>query len=114
MDWQYQLVSLYLMICNQYEQKLSHLIVRLSNNSDMSFSDEEVMTIYMNGIMNGHYEIKAIYNFTRNHLFDWFPKLPCYEGFVKRINKISHLFEELVVNLMTELPLNMRENLPEL
>lgn len=114
MDWQYQLISLYLTICNEYEQRLSHLIVRLSNNCDMSFSDEEVMTIYMNGIMNGHYRLKEIYNFTSRHLSEWFPELPSYVGFVQRINKISHLFEDLVVHFMANMPVNMQENLPEL
>jgi hypothetical protein len=114
MDWQEQLISLYLFVCKEYEQKLSHLIVRLSNHSDMSFSDEEVMTVYMNGIMNGHYRPKEIYNFTSRHLSEWFPKLPCYGGFVQRLNKISHLFEDLVVSLVAMMPVNMRENLPEL
>ena len=72
------------------------------------------MTIYINGIMNDHYRLKAICNFTYRHLSEWFPKLPSYVGFVQRINKISHLFEDLVVSFMAKMPINMQENLPEL
>lgn len=60
MDWQEQLISLYLEISKEYETNLSKYMVRLSNNSDLSFTDEEVMTIYMNGIMNGYREVKKI------------------------------------------------------
>ncbi len=114
MDWQEQLVSVYLLICKEYEQKLCGYIARLSNHSDMTFSDEEVMTIYMHGIMSGHTKVRAIYNYTERHLSEWFPTLPSYVGFVQRINKISPLFEGLVDSLLSMLPVNMQENLPEL
>jgi len=39
--------------------------------------------------------IKAIFNFTKNFIPNWFPHLPSYEGFLSRLNSISKLFPEL-------------------
>src|ERR1700722_3034014 len=114
MDWQDQLISVYLTVCKAYEQKLCENIVRLSNYVPMTFTDEEVITIYLNGIISGHHKLKNIYEYTYRHLRDWFPNLPSYEGFNYRINKISHLFEELVGSLLVGLPTNIQQDLPAL
>lgn len=58
----------------------------------------------MFGVLNGHSQVKAIYQYTQRHLHEWFPALPSYEGFVQRLNKISHLFEGWVESLMLGLP----------
>ena len=114
MDWQYQLISVYLTICKAYEEKLCGNMVRLSNHVPMGLTDEEVMTIYLNGVISGHYKVKNIYEYTRRHLRDWFPRLPSYEGFNYRINKLSHLFEGLVESLLADLPADIRRDLPAL
>ncbi len=41
MDWQDQLIAVYLFVCKEYEQELSRYIARLSNHSHLGFSDEE-------------------------------------------------------------------------
>ena len=114
MDWQDQLISVYLFVCKEYEEGLNHHITRLSNHSDLGFSDEEVITIYLFGIMSGHSKVKSIYGYTSRHLKDWFPALPSYVAFIQRLNKLSHLFELLVSKLVSnfrsyqqELPLLM-------
>src|SRR3546814_554775 len=114
MDWQEQLISVYLMICKEYEKKLSGYIIRISNHSNMSFTDDEVMTIYMFGVMSGYSEVKDIYRYTARHLHEWFPALPSYEGFVQRLNKISHLFEVLVESLLKVLPIKLQHGFPAL
>jgi hypothetical protein len=76
---------------------------RYSNHSDLRFSDEEVMTIYLYGIMEKRRTIKEIYDFTKKHLFGWFPNMPSYGGFVQRLNKLSHLFEMLFEQAQQEL-----------
>ena len=118
MDWQDQLISVYLFVCKEYEQELSRYIARLSHHSHLEFSDEEVITIYLFGVMSGHSRVKSIYGYTARHLKEWFPALPSYVAFIQRLNKISHLFEvlvsQLVANLGTyqqELPLLM-DSLP--
>lgn len=105
MDWQEQLISVYLLVCKEYKRKLCSSITRLSNYSPMNFLDEEVITVYLFGIMSGYYRVKDIYTYTARHLWEWFPNLPGYEGFNYRLNKISHLFEDLVEHLLGMLPL---------
>jgi hypothetical protein len=114
MDWQDQPISVYLTVCKAYEQKLCGNMVRLSNYAPMTFTDEEVMTIYLNGIISGYHNLKNIHEYTRRHLRHWFPNLPSYEGFNYRINKISHLFEGLVESLLAGLPANLQKDLPAL
>jgi hypothetical protein len=60
MDWQEQLISVYLFVCKEYQQELCGYITRLSNHSDLSFSDEEVITIYLFGNMGGYSRVKDI------------------------------------------------------
>lgn len=114
MDWQDQLISTYVSVCKAYQQNLCGNMVRLSNYVSLTFTDEEVMTIYLNGVISGHYKVKSIYEYTNRHLRDWFPNLPGYEGFNYRINKISHLFEGLVEELLAELPADIQQDLPAL
>ena len=40
--------------------------------------------------------MKQIHNYAKNHLRDWFPKLPSYQAFVNRLNKLSGAFSILV------------------
>jgi len=54
----------------------------MSNYSDLSFTGEEVITIYMFGIIDGKTSISEIYKYTNHHLHAWFPKLPSYEAYV--------------------------------
>ena len=42
MDWQEQLIAVYLLVCKEYKRKLCGSITRLSNYSPMHFLDEEV------------------------------------------------------------------------
>ena len=100
MDWQEQLISVYLLVCKEYKRKLCGCITRLSNYSPMIFMDAEVITIYLFGVMSGYSKVKTIYSYTARHLREWSPNLPSYEGFNYRLNKISHLFEELVGSLL--------------
>ncbi len=104
MDWRLQLISLYLLICKNYQLHFSKNMVRISNYSNLTFSDEEVMTIYLFGIIQRRFELKEIYGYADDHLRDWFPKLPSYVAFVQRINKISHLFIALSALLYEQLP----------
>ena len=77
MDWQDKRIHLYVYICQQYHQKhLWFYTERMSPNDTPTFTDEEVLTISLFGIMRQHTQIKAIYTYTKDHLCDWFPNLP--------------------------------------
>lgn len=104
MDWQERLIGLYLYICDHYETHLWVHAQRLSNNDDPKFSDEEVLTLYLFGIMQKYTTIKAIYTYTQDHLHDWFPTLPTYEGYVQRLNHLAATFSPLVEQIVADCP----------
>ena len=68
---------------------------RQSNNFRPQFSDEECVTVYLWGISQRRFEQKTIYEYTRNHLLEWFPKLPSYQAFSDRLNKLAPVFQAL-------------------
>src|SRR5690242_6348803 len=107
MDWQDKIISLYLFICDEYKSGLWAHCQRFSNNSNLIFSDEEVATIYMCGIMEGLITKKQIYKHTKNYWSSLFPYLPNYEAFVQRINKLGNFFVGLINNLQQMLPIEI-------
>ncbi|CAK8711258.1 IS982 family transposase [Candidatus Electronema aureum] len=69
---------------------------RMSNNSNPEFSDAEVLTVYLWGIMNGHRKVKPSYEYVRNHLKEWFPKLRAYATYIQRLNRLPQVFAGLL------------------
>lgn len=51
MDWQLRLVFLYVFVCEQYHKDLWVYCQRFTNNNKPDFTDEEVITIFLYGIM---------------------------------------------------------------
>src|ERR1035437_4865403 len=95
-DWQEQLISIYLFICKHYQKDLHYCVQRMSNYSDLSFSDEEVITLYLFGILDRKTEIIAIYEYADRHLREWFPKLPTYVAYIQRVNRMADIFVPLL------------------
>ena len=104
MDWELELIRLYLFVSNHYENELQCHCLRMSNHADLSFSDEEVICIYLYGIIDKKRTIKEIYNFTLKHLGSYFPKLPSYVAYVQRLNQISDVFIPLISNIKENIP----------
>jgi hypothetical protein len=102
MDWQDQLVTLYLYVCKHYQQSLWVYCQRMSTFADLSFSDEEVITLYLFGIIDKMREIKKIYDYAARHLRRWFPNLPSYVAFVQRLNKVADVFAPLLMIIQQE------------
>ena len=96
MDWEDKLISLYLYISKQYEEKLWVSAQRFTNGKHTHFTDSEVMTIYCYGIFRGFRTLKSIHSYTNDHMKQWFPKLPGYAAFVHRVNRLSSAFAELL------------------
>lgn len=65
---------------------------RLSNFKPR-FTDEELVTVYLFGHLNGLFQKKAIYRFLRNYWADWFPRLPSYQAFSNRLNLLESSFQ---------------------
>ena len=74
----------------------------MTNHADLSFSDEEVISLYLFGIMDKNRELKQIYNSADRPLRGWFPKLPSYVAFVQRLNKIADVFAPLLEIIQVE------------
>jgi hypothetical protein len=92
MDGQNQLITLYLTVCKHYQRGLWTAAQRCSAYSDLSFSDEDVITIYLLGIMDKRRDIKSIYQQARCYWNDWFAHLPSDTAYVQRLNRLAESF----------------------
>lgn len=96
MDWELRLITLYEFICKQYREHLWIYCQRFAPHADLSFTDEEVVCIYMWGLMDKRREVRDIYEYTRRHLPAWYPRLPSYAGYVQRLNRVAGVFAPLL------------------
>lgn len=92
--WQTNLITLYCAVCD-HSSTIEAIMQRQSNNFCPQFSDEECITVYLWGISQRRFEQKTIYNYTKNHLLEWFPKLPSYQAFSDRLNRLAPAFQAL-------------------
>lgn len=104
MEWLDRIISLYVFICDEYKHNLHAYCERFTNYADLSFSDEEVIVIYLNGILEGKWTKARIHKHAKDYLGDLFPKLPGYVAFVQRVNKIQDVFIPLLAKLQSMLP----------
>jgi len=96
MNWEEQLIQLYCDVCQLYHDELWQYCERFSNNALPKFTDEEVITIYLFGIIRKRFDVTQIFKYTRDHLRSWFQTLPSYGGYVQRLNKLSAVFPPLL------------------
>ena len=92
--WQTNLIKLYCAVCDN-SSTIEATVQRQSNNFRPQFTDEECITVYLWGVSQRRFELKAIYTYTKNHLLDWFPKLPSYQAFSNRVNALAPAFQAL-------------------
>jgi len=97
-----KLIQLYCTVCRLYNNTLVAEVQRLSNNFRPKFTDEECITLYLFGIVEGKFEVKAIYQFIKDYWHDWFPDLPSYQKFSKRINFLAPAFVALAGLLISQ------------
>ena len=96
----YKLIQIYMYICELYDSNLQYSCERFSNNNNPEFTDSELMTVYLFVISEQEYfKLSQIYRFTKEYLYSWFPKLPSYQAFVNRLNRLSESFRCLSVTL---------------
>lgn len=96
-----RMIAIYLYISKLYEIELQYTCKRYSNNASPEFTDEELMTIYLFVITQQHlYQVKEIYTFAKEYMYPWFPKLPSYQAFNNRLNRLSEAFKVLVTGLI--------------
>jgi hypothetical protein len=73
MNWQNRLITIYLYVYKHYQDHLWVYSQRMSNYADLSFSDEEVITLYLFGVIDKKREIKNGYEYADRHLREGFP-----------------------------------------
>jgi len=85
-----KLTKIYQYVCEKYEQELKYHCERFSNNNQPDFTDQEVLTIYLFCVYEEQrFQKKQMYNFTKDYLISWFPKLTSYVAFTSRLNRLS-------------------------
>lgn len=99
-----QLIELYLWVCLVYDKHPMLKYQRLSNNCEPDFTDQELLTIYLFGHLQGHVTQTRIYDYIAKHFSDWFPELPSYQAFNRRANGLGESLQVLVFELMSYLP----------
>ena len=95
MDWQLQLITVYVSVCEAWRQGAGRAVERLSPYRLFPLTDQEVVTLYLFGVLAGLRTIHQIYDYADRHLRDWFPSLGEYRAFVYRLNKVSPAFAAL-------------------
>jgi len=90
-----KLIELYLVICRLYDTEAVLKHQRLSNFRP-AFTDEELLTMYLFGHLQGHTTHRRLYDYFVNHWGKWFPALPSYQAFNRRINELIPAFELLI------------------
>ena len=48
--------------------------------------------------------LRALYDYTRDHLADYFPRLPSYGGYVQLLNRLGDLFPALIARVLAGYP----------
>jgi hypothetical protein len=96
MDTASTLIRIYLFICSRYRGRLAAAAQRQSNNDQPEFTDEEVLTIYVFGLIKKRTTISEIHRYVDEHFSEWFPDLPSYQSYNRRLNRLSTVFASLV------------------
>jgi len=90
------LIWLYLLIDQAYRDELFLSCQRFSNNATPIFRDVELLTTFLFGQVEGFRTQDKIYQHIRHHYSTWFPKLPTYEGWNKRLRAALDAFSDLI------------------
>jgi hypothetical protein len=90
-----QLIELYLPVCRAYDNQPDLKYQRLSNFKPRC-TDEELLTMYLFGHMQGFQQQRRIHQYLRHHWQAWFPALPSYQAFNRRLNELVPAFEQLI------------------
>ena len=96
-----KLIELYLFICRLYDTEAVLKHQRLSNFKP-GFTDEELLTMYIFGHLQGHSTHRRIYDYVVDHWREWFPALPGYQAFNRRVNELIPAFELLIHQQLTD------------
>ena len=87
------LIALYFYIEERYEKEWKYSCERFSNNKKPEFTDVELLSVYCYVMMDERrFKLKEIHRFAEKYLLSWFPKLPSYQAFNNRVNRLGEVF----------------------
>ena len=102
-DKECKLIKIYFYVCEKFEEELKFYCERFSNNNKPEFTDEEVMTVYLYVMHHEQqFKVKHIHRFASEYLHSWFPKLPSYQAFNNRLNRLHNAFNKLTEMLLSD------------
>lgn len=103
-----QLIALYDYVCRCYTTTLQWQVQRFSPNSTTDgITDEELITIYLYcTAFEEKSKIKSMHTHIGKYWFSWFPKLPVYQTFVARMNRLESVFPTLIDQLLSDIGIN--------
>ncbi len=87
------LIEIYLFVCHVYDTSPNTCYQRLSNNREPEFTDQELMTIWFFAHLEGCFEKKKMHRLIEKYWRGWFPRLPSYQTFVLRLNRLEPTFQ---------------------
>lgn len=100
-----KLIALFYYVCECYDTHLQWICQRHSNNCEPKFLDVEALTIYLFAVIEEEkFKVKSIHSYAERYLLGWFPKLPSYQAFGNRLNRLSGVFPALVACLLRDVP----------
>ena len=97
MNPEYQLIQLFVWVCQAYDKHPTLKYQRWSNNpTSPLFSDQEMVTIYRFGLLQGHFKQSAMHRYVAPHWAAWFPHLPSYQACNHRLNLLHEVWPVLL------------------
>lgn len=87
------LIEIYLFVCHVYDTSPKTCFQRLSNNSKLEFTDQELIAIWFFAHLEGCFEKKKMHQLILKYWREWFPHLPSYQTFVLRLNRLEPSFQ---------------------
>ena len=87
------LIDIYLFVCRVYDTSPATCYQRLSNNREPEFTDQELVTIWLFAHLEGCFEKKKMHRLILKYWREWFPRLPSYQTFVLRLNRLEPTFQ---------------------
>jgi len=101
---QLKLIQLYLYVCQVYEEELQWHCERFTKNGvEPEFTDCELLTTYFFGVgFEQRFQVKQVHRYIYNHWLSWFPNLPTYQSYSRRLNRLVGVFPVLCHRLLKE------------
>jgi hypothetical protein len=87
------LIEIYLFVCQTNDISSATCDQRLNNNREPEFTNRELITIWFFAHVEGCFEKKRIYRLVERYGREWFPRLPGYQTFVWRLNRLEPTFQ---------------------